>query len=476
MDGEAWGSIGFVAGQERDWQTAEIDAVRVVANTLGAAIGRQRAAQRLHEAESRYRRLIETIPAATYIDTVGRDLPGDLHEPSGGAHLRLHARGVARTARRCGRRGCIRTIDDEVVARVERHNREGVPYEAEYRFRHRDGRWVWVHDEAVMILDEEGAPRLSQGVIFDITPLKHHEEQLRETEERFRGIVEHVPSAIYLDSAGPGMESLYISPQIERIAGVSPEEWLADPELWLRPRCTPTIATSVRDSYLAAAAAGRAWSAEYRMQTRDGRTIWVHDETTFLHDEEGNATFMQGVISDITERRLAEQALRESRAARARGRRAPASARRDEEHVPRGGLPRAAQPADVDPGAVARRSSGRRSSTTRTEGTCWCACPRTPASWTGSSRTCWTSTGSTAASWSRSTARWTSARSPGARSRASSRSPNAHVIVDADPAPAHRRPREDRAHPGEPADERGPPHGPRPADLAPRGPARRTGR
>ena len=77
---------------------------------------------------------------------------------------------------------------------MERHNREGVAYEAEYRFRHRDGRWVWVHDEAVMILDEEGAPRLSQGVIFDITPLKHHEEQLRETEERFRGIVEHVPS------------------------------------------------------------------------------------------------------------------------------------------------------------------------------------------------------------------------------------------------------------------------------------------
>ncbi len=48
------------------------------------------------------------------------------------------------------------------------------------------------------------------------------------------------------------------------------------------------------------------------MRTRDGRTIWVHDETTFLHDEDGNPTFMQGVISDVTERKLAEQALRES--------------------------------------------------------------------------------------------------------------------------------------------------------------------
>jgi signal transduction histidine kinase len=48
------------------------------------------------------------------------------------------------------------------------------------------------------------------------------------------------------------------------------------------------------------------------MHTRDGRTIWVHDETTFLHDEAGNPSFMQGVLSDVTERKLAEQALRES--------------------------------------------------------------------------------------------------------------------------------------------------------------------
>ncbi len=310
VDGEAWGSIGFVAGQERDWQTAEIDAVRVIANTLGAAVGRQRAAQRLHEAESRYRRLIETIPAATYIDTVDAISQAIYMSPQV-ERIYGYTPEEWRSRPSLWEEGLHPDDRDEVVARVERHNREGVPYEAEYRFRHRDGRWVWVHDEAVMILDEDGAPRLSQGVIFDITPLKHHEEQLRDTEERFRGIVEHVPSAIYLDSAGPGMESLYISPQIQRIAGVSPEEWLADPELWLR-LMHPDDRDAVRDSYVAAAAAGRAWSAEYRMQTRDGRTIWVHDETTFLHDEEGNATFIQGVISDITERRLAEQALRES--------------------------------------------------------------------------------------------------------------------------------------------------------------------
>ncbi len=64
--------------------------------------------------------------------------------------------------------------------------------------------------------------------------------------------------------------------------------------------------------YLAAIAAEEAWSDEYRMQTRDGRTIWVHDETTLIHDDEGRHAMLLGVMSDITERKLAEHALRES--------------------------------------------------------------------------------------------------------------------------------------------------------------------
>jgi signal transduction histidine kinase len=48
------------------------------------------------------------------------------------------------------------------------------------------------------------------------------------------------------------------------------------------------------------------------MITTDGRTIWVRDETTLLHDADGNPMFLQGVISDITERRLADEALRGS--------------------------------------------------------------------------------------------------------------------------------------------------------------------
>jgi len=147
--------------------------------------------------------------------------------------------------------------------------------------------------------------------MHDVTREKTAEDRLREAEERYRGIVEHIPAAIYLDRADASMQSVYVSPQILEIAGVTPEHWLEDPELWLR-LMDPSERDAVGASYTLAATSGMPWSAEYRLHTPDGRTIWVHDETTFLHDEEGNPTFMQGVISDITQRRLAEQALRDS--------------------------------------------------------------------------------------------------------------------------------------------------------------------
>ena len=310
VEGTWWGFVAFGHAEERLWQTAEIDALRVVANTLGGAIGRERSAARLSEAEARYRGLIEAIPAATYIDTADVVSQAIYMSPQV-EQIYGYTPQEWREQPELWEQGLHPDDHDEVVARAERHIREGVPYEAEYRFRHRDGRWIWCHDESVMILDDHGRPVISQGVVFDITQAKQHEEQLREAEERFRAIVEHVPSAIYLDRADASMESLYISPQIEQMTGVTPQEWLATPDLWLT-MIDPEEREGVRMTYLKAASAQRPWSAEYRMQTRDGRTIWVRDETTFLHDETGAPSFMQGVLSDITERKLAEQALRES--------------------------------------------------------------------------------------------------------------------------------------------------------------------
>ncbi|MGZ4149375.1 MAG: PAS domain-containing protein, partial [Actinomycetota bacterium] len=264
----------------------------------------------LNDAERRYRTLIETVPAVTYIDTLGEDWSTMYVSPQ--VETMFGYAADAWIGDLSIWRSAIHPEDlDRVQAAVTRHNDLGEPLDIEYHFRHADGHWMWVRDQGIVVRDEAGEALFSQGLLHDVTEQKHAEERLREAEERYRGIVEHIPAAIYLDKADRSMVTVYVSPQIEAITGITPEEWLSDPEVWVQ-RMDPEDRDRVLGGYLAAAETGTSWSDEYRLQTRDGRTVWVHDETTYLHDEEGRPAFLQGVIFDITEQKLAEQALRES--------------------------------------------------------------------------------------------------------------------------------------------------------------------
>ena len=184
------------------------------------------AEQALREAEERYRSLIETIPAVTYIDTV-TDLSQGIYTSPQVEKVFGYTPQRWMSEPNLWEEGLHPEDHDRVVEAVRRLNELGEPFAAEYRFRHRNGKWVWVRDQAIAIRDEHGAPRFSQGVFFDITAEKEAEQQRREAEERFRGIVEHVPSVIYLDSPDESMETLYVSPQISEILGIEPDAWMA---------------------------------------------------------------------------------------------------------------------------------------------------------------------------------------------------------------------------------------------------------
>ncbi len=109
----------------------------------------------------------------------------------------------------------------------------GEPFRAEYRLRAADGRWVWVHDEAVRVLDEDGHPMFWQGVLVDITRTKKAESQLREAEARYRVLVEHIPAVVYTESPDADPAKFYISPQVESLFGYTPREWTWTPDFWI---------------------------------------------------------------------------------------------------------------------------------------------------------------------------------------------------------------------------------------------------
>ena len=231
----------------------------------------------------------------------------------------------------------------------------------DYRFRHRDGRYLWVHDEATFVSDIGGG--WWQGFIIDITERKEAEEQLREAEEKFRLIVEQGPAVIYqqeFDVEDPSVSrTTYISPQQADMFGYTSEEVLADPTLWSR-----TVHPDDRDRVLAADVEsnrdgnGR-FSLEYRMISKDGRIVWVED-TSLLVAARGAAPLLAGIPDRHHRAQAGGGTARPCARGRARGHAAPAGARRDEEHVPPGGVARPAHAAGGDPRARDHPGARRR--------------------------------------------------------------------------------------------------------------------
>jgi PAS domain S-box-containing protein len=125
-------------------------------------------------------------------------------------------------------------------------------------------------------------------------------------EERYRTLVEQVPAIIYTDSAAQIAKTLYISPQLKTFTGYTPEEWIADPDLWAR--CLhPDDREKVLEEYSRTFAAREPSFSEYRLITRDKRVVWFSDETRLIRDAKGKPLFWQGVMIDITWRKRAEQ-------------------------------------------------------------------------------------------------------------------------------------------------------------------------
>ena len=141
----------------------------------------------------------------------------------------------------------------------------------------------------------------------DVTARKRAERALQEAEAKFRTLVEQIPAITYI--VDPNGQTLYVSPQIQTVLGFTPEEWVADTGLWTRQ-----LHPEDRERVLAEDAQNEATDEllplEYRILTKDGRVVWLHDESRWAYDESRQPRYIQGVEFDITERKQAEQELR----------------------------------------------------------------------------------------------------------------------------------------------------------------------
>jgi len=242
------------------------------------------------------------------------------------------------------------------LAQLEQHLAGEWPqYECEYRMRHKQGGWIWVHSSGrLLTYTQTGEPLTMYGAHTDITERKRTEEALqksheqlesrvrertaalfaanaslrqemeerkrveavlRENEERYRRITEGLTDFIYTVILDDGKAVVTRrSPACLAVTGYTPEEYAGDPTLWMRMVVAEDRHLVVANIKEPLATIQAPPLVEYRIRHKNGRLRWVSDKLIPQLDPRGTLVGYDGVINDITERKLAEQQLSHSKA------------------------------------------------------------------------------------------------------------------------------------------------------------------
>jgi PAS domain S-box-containing protein len=193
----------------------------------------------------------------------------------------------------------------ETIQRVVSTGRLWTGGRFECRYRHVDGHYVWLENLANIVYDEKG--QMIGGVIGarDITERKQAEEKLRQSVERYHSLFDRMLDGMYR-STHEG-RFVDVNPAFVKMFGYSSKQEMLDikdiaKELYFSPQ--------ERGSHILDT--GQDEVEVYRMRRKDGSEIWVEDHGHYVHDEQGNIVYHEGIMRDITERKRAEEALRES--------------------------------------------------------------------------------------------------------------------------------------------------------------------
>src|SRR5580765_1730870 len=180
--------------------------------------------------------------------------------------------------------------------------------QCEYRVRHSDGAYRWIEDRAVPVRDDAGRAIRLVGAVSDITGRKAIEQALRDNQERYSLVSEAVAEGIY--DWNVEQNTLFVSPRLMEIfrfdgPGLGSEDWYG------------LVHADDREAYRSALrncfkGESPRVACEYRILVRSGEYRWVEDHGLPIRNAAGRAIRLVGAVSDITERKDAERALREA--------------------------------------------------------------------------------------------------------------------------------------------------------------------
>jgi PAS domain S-box-containing protein len=292
----------FVAGMAvhqktpRQWRPDEVELVQLVVNRCWEALERARATRHLQASETRLSFILESMPQKIF--TSDAEGLGGFFNPQWTEYTGLTVDQLADW----GWTQFVHPDDVEANVRSWKHSvATGEPLQIEHRFRRADGEYRWHLTRAHAMTDDEGKIVLWLGASTDIHEFKRVQNELFESEERFRTMANTAPVLIWisgldklcyyfnktwLDFTGRTQEQEYGNGWAE---GVHPEDL---------ERCL--------DIYTSNFDARREFEMEYRLRRFDGQYRWLLDRGSPRWNADGEFAGFIGSCIDITEMKRAK--------------------------------------------------------------------------------------------------------------------------------------------------------------------------
>ena len=190
-----------------------------------------------------------------------------------------------------------------------RQARDEEVVESEYRIRRANGEWRWIWDRAVVFARAaDGAPIQMLGVVQDITERKRAEASHRQQHAMLQAILDYSPAYIFIkDTEG---RLLLVNRLFEEFLGLPRDEIVGKTDADLFP---PDAAAIYLDEDRQIMATGEAIRVEETLTINQEQRHFLSTKYP-IKDDAGAVYAIGGIVTDITERKQAEQALRESEA------------------------------------------------------------------------------------------------------------------------------------------------------------------
>jgi PAS domain S-box-containing protein len=167
-----------------------------------------------------------------------------------------------------------------------------------------DGSTFWLRTTKVPLRDKDGRIIGVLGTYEDITDKKKAEEALRESEEKYRTLVDNVSIGVFRIDGSSSGRLLQANPALSAFSGYTHEELLrlSLSDVYQYPQQREDIAKELRKK-------GFARNKEVVLKKKDGSLVWASLSLTALYNEQGSIQWIDGVGEDITERKRAEEIL-----------------------------------------------------------------------------------------------------------------------------------------------------------------------